>query len=316
MNKNLFKWFSVFVIAIMIVGSLDLVSGSNAPAPVMTKVAQIGGAKLVSASSDCDSDDCCEDDDADSAIGTNHGDPRCTPVPEPTEIEDTPTDEPTIEAPTNTLPAPTISNTPVFTMTVVIPPTATPTAISETATATKASESTATPQSSLTPQPSDTPEPTATASPTPPTPPTKVVEDNDEEESDGPTIKRAAATKLIPVTSSAPVCSVCFTGFVFVADSDTDLAWIEEVTPKEVDFTLQISAQAGDVWVADLVNFAAQHGASVTLVWTEIGDEHWIATATSDLHDQGITCINFAFTANENPSWIPEAMVISQDYLK
>lgn len=121
---------------------------------------------------------------------------------------------------------PTLSNTPVFTLT-VIPPTTTPTdkpTESPSVTPTKVSTVTPTntvtvPTGTATYQPSETVEPSETPAPiASPTPPTRV-EENDEE-NDGPKVKRAASTKLIPVTG-APVCQTCCDNNVAIDIMDT-----------------------------------------------------------------------------------------------
>jgi hypothetical protein len=168
-------------------------------------------------------EDPCDDDNGNgngNGNGNHNDNDGGHPTKVPTQVPPTvyvPTQTSTI-APTNT----NVPSTPTDEPT-VNPPTATPTAISGTATATKVSESTATPQSSLTPQPSDTPEPTAS-----PVPPIKEEEQDDEE----PTVKRAVSTKLIPVTGLA-----CDSSDKILSDNGEDIFWFDSKLGSKINIT-------------------------------------------------------------------------------
>ncbi len=119
---------------------------------------------------------------------------------------------------------------------------------------------------------------------------------------------------IIPVTGN--VCSVCFTGFVYKADQETDLdGWIKEISEDDLGFTIQIGFQADD-WYEEVIEYGIAENASFILTWYEIGDKEWITSAVDILKAAGVTCFTFAFDANEDPSWIDEAKQISTDLVK
>jgi hypothetical protein len=152
----------------------------------------------------------------------------------------TPTSEPTVEV-TVTRPASTGTTVPK-TPTIYVPtqtptkvstatPTDEPTVNPPTATPTKDPESTATQGSTLTPQSSAEPDPSATPSPTPPV--KQEEEEDDEDESNG-TVKRAASTKLIPVTGSAPVCDH---SDKILSDNGEDIFWFDTKLESKINIT-------------------------------------------------------------------------------
>ena len=144
-----------------------------------------------------------------------------------------------------------------------------------------------------------------------------VIIDYEVEDGDAPRqIKKInKPTFIIPVTGG-DYCSVCFTGFVYKADQETDLnSWIKKASADDLGFTIQIGFQADD-WYEEVIEYGIAENASFILTWYEIGDKEWITSAVDILKAAGVTCFTFAFDANEDPSWIDEAKQISIDLVK